>query len=174
MTINERETRHERVLTAAQQIITAARTAPKAKGVDIIEIAVLTDHDIVDLAHKMRAFYEEHKRAFFLRDADNLLHSEAVVLIGTRSQAGGLNCGYCGFKTCAEKSPEIPCVFNSVDVGIALGSAAATAADLRVDSRIMYSAGSTALKYNLMPGCNTIFAIPLSISSKSPFFDREG
>ena len=33
MILNERETRHEQVLRIAQQMMTAARTAPKGKGV---------------------------------------------------------------------------------------------------------------------------------------------
>ena len=32
MVINERDSRHEQVLVAARQMMTAARTAPKAKG----------------------------------------------------------------------------------------------------------------------------------------------
>ena len=35
MILNERDSRHEHLLAAARQIMTAARTAPKAKGVDI-------------------------------------------------------------------------------------------------------------------------------------------
>ena len=41
MILNEREARHEQVLRIAQQMMTAARTAPKGKGVDVIEIAGL-------------------------------------------------------------------------------------------------------------------------------------
>lgn len=46
MIINERETRKEYMLEAAKQIMLAARTAPKGKGVDIIEIITLSDEDI--------------------------------------------------------------------------------------------------------------------------------
>ena len=35
MILNERESRHEHVLHVARQMMTAARTAPKGKGVDI-------------------------------------------------------------------------------------------------------------------------------------------
>ena len=41
MILNERESRHEHVLHVARQMMTAARTAPKGKGVDIIEIAMV-------------------------------------------------------------------------------------------------------------------------------------
>ena len=43
---NEREIRHEYVLQAVRQMMTAARTAPKGKGIDIIEVAMVTDEDI--------------------------------------------------------------------------------------------------------------------------------
>ena len=56
---------------------------------------------------------------------------------------------------------------------IALGSAAAVAADARVDSRIMMSAGLGAKKLGLFPeGTEIVYGIPLSISGKSPYFDR--
>lgn len=41
MIINERDLRHQSVVEAAHRMMTAARTAPKAKGVDIIEIALV-------------------------------------------------------------------------------------------------------------------------------------
>ena len=44
MVYNERDVRHEHVIECAKQMMTAARTAPKAKGVDIIEIMMMTDH----------------------------------------------------------------------------------------------------------------------------------
>ena len=39
---NERDCRHEHVLGVARQMMTAARTAPKGKGVDVIEAALVT------------------------------------------------------------------------------------------------------------------------------------
>lgn len=35
---NERDCRHEHVLDVARQMLTAARTAPKGKGIDVIEL----------------------------------------------------------------------------------------------------------------------------------------
>ena len=138
---NERASRHEHVLDVARQMMTAARTAPKGKGVDIIEIAMVTGDDLKVLSDKMVAMVEEHGMKFFLRDAANILQAECVIIIGTREQAQGLNCGHCGYPTCAGRPEGVPCAVNSVDVGIAIGSACATAADLRVDTRVMFSAG---------------------------------
>lgn len=40
MILNERDARHEHILQVARQMMTAARTAPKGKGIDIIEVAL--------------------------------------------------------------------------------------------------------------------------------------
>lgn len=141
---NERDIRHEHVLQVARQMMTAARTAPKGKGIDIIEVALITEKEIRQLSETMIAMVDEHGMKFFLRDAENILNAECVVLIGTREQSQGLNCGHCGFDTCAGRTKDVPCALNSIDVGIAIGSACATAADMRVDTRVMFSAGLAA------------------------------
>ena len=173
MILNEREARHEQVLRIAQQMMTAARTAPKGKGVDVIEIAMVTGEDIQRMSNEMIAIHVENGFKFFLRDADNILNAECIILIGTREHAHGLNCGHCGFPTCAERPAGVPCAIVSTDVGIAIGSACATAADHRVDTRVMFSAGLAAQRLNLLEGCRQVFAIPVSASSKNPFFDRK-
>ena len=95
---NERDCRHEHVLDVARQMLTVARTAPKGKGIDVIEAALVTGEDIKKLSEKMVAMVEEHGMKFFLRDADNILQAECVIIIGTREQTQGLNCGHCGFR----------------------------------------------------------------------------
>lgn len=170
---NERDIRHEHILNVARQMMTAARTAPKGKGIDIIEVALVTGEDIKILSDKMIAMVEEHGMKFFLRDADNILSAEYIVLIGTREQAQGLNCGHCGYATCAARAEGVPCALNSIDVGIAIGSACATAADMRVDTRVMFSAGLAAQQLNWLKDCKMVMAIPVSASSKNPFFDRK-
>ncbi len=117
MILNERDARHEHILQVARQMMTAARTAPKGKGIDIIEVALITDEEIKQLS--------------------------------------------------------VPCALNSIDVGIAIGSACATAADLRVDTRVMFSAGLAAQRLNWLKDCKMVMAIPVSASSKNPFFDRK-
>ena len=173
MVLNERELRNEHVIECAKQMMTAARTAPKAKGVDIIEVMLVTGDDINALSDALHKMGEEMGRGGLMRDADNLHSAEAVVLIGSREEAMCLNCGYCGFPTCGERTQGVPCAMNTIDVGIAVGSACATAADLRLDTRVMYSVGYAALKLDWMPGYNYIIGIPVSASSKNPFFDRK-
>lgn len=170
---NERESRHNHILSVARQMMTAARTAPKAKGLDIIEVATISGNDLTTLAEMMISISNETGMKFFLRDADNVLNSECVVIIGTHSRPLGFNCAHCGFALCADKPDNVPCAINSVDVGIALGSACATAADLRVDTRVLFSAGIAAQRLNWLNGCRQVFAIAVSASSKSPYFDRK-
>lgn len=170
---NEREIRRELVLQAAHRMMTAARTAPKGKGVDIIEIALVTDDDIERLSEEMIRIAGETGMKFFLRDADSLRSADAVVILGTRQKTQGLNCAHCGYATCAGKPEAVPCAINSVDLGIAIGSACATAADARVDTRVMFSAGLAAQRLALLGDCQCVMAIPVSASSKNPFFDRK-
>ena len=67
---NEREIRHEHVLEAVRQMMTAARTAPKGKGIDIIEIAMVTGEDIQRLSDEMLKLAAETGFKFILRDAE--------------------------------------------------------------------------------------------------------
>ncbi|MGN0214017.1 MAG: ferredoxin domain-containing protein [Muribaculaceae bacterium] len=171
---NERLIRHNAVVEMAHQMMIAARTAPKGKGVDLIEIALVSHRaDLETLAQAMRKRAEESGMKFLLRDADNILSGEAVMLIGTKSEPLSLNCGHCGFASCAQKPTTVPCAINSVDVGIALGAACSKAADLRLDTRVMFSAGWCSQTLNWLPDCHQILAIAIGASSKNPFFDRK-
>ena len=90
-------------------MMTAARTAPKGKGIDIIEVAMVTDEDIKRLSEELVIMSGETGLKFFLRDADNILQAEAIMIAGTRQQVQGLNCAHCGFPTCVEKPEAVPC-----------------------------------------------------------------
>lgn len=165
--------RHEAALDAARHMATAAVTAPKGKGADDICVAIVDGDELDAIACRMEEMAESRPTASFVRDAGNIRSSECVVLIGARTMPLGLNCGYCGAATCAEKAPGCACAFNTVDLGIAIGSAAATAQTAKVDTRVMYTAGLAAELLGMMPGCSPVFALPVSISAKSPFFDRK-
>jgi len=171
---NERNVRKELVMQAAFQMMVAARTAPKGKGIDILEMALVTDDDKSRLAQEMVKIATDKELKFFLRDAENILQADVVMIIGTRQQTQGLNCAHCGFSTCHSKPVKAPCAINTVDLGIAIGSACAKAADLRVDTRVMFSAGYAAQCLALLgENCKSVMAIPISASSKNPFFDRQ-
>lgn len=174
MVLNERDIRHELVVEAGRRMMMAARTAPKARGVDIIEIALVSERaDLEKLSAIMRRKGEESGMQFLLRDAENVLQGDAVLLIGTPVLNQGLNCAYCGCEKCTDKPLMAPCVMNSVDLGIAVGSACSLAATLCVDTRVMFSAGWSSLSLDWLPGCTQVISIALSCTSKNPFFDRQ-
>jgi len=173
MITNERDIRNENVIEIAKKMMVAARTAPKARGVDLIEVGLVTGKDIKPLSEMMAKIGEQKSMKFFLRDSESILSAEAVVLIGTALETLGLNCFYCGYATCGEKPKQVPCVMNTTDVGIAIGSACSVAADHRVDTRVMFSAGSAAMELKFLNDCKCVFAIPVSASTKNPFFDRQ-
>ena len=71
--------------TVAQKMVIAARTAPKARGKDTLIAAVVDTETREAIAAHMRNMVEQKQAAaFFLRDADNLEASDALVLLGTK------------------------------------------------------------------------------------------
>lgn len=163
------------LLAMAHQICTAARTAPKGKGKDLLVTTILTGVDKQVLAEKMREIAQRDSVAFFARDAGNMDSAQVAVLIATRKEALGIpHCGFCGFPDCdAMAAAGGTCTFNSGDLGIAVGSAVSRAADMRLDNRVMYSGGKAAIELGILPDeVKIAYAIPLSVSGKSPFFDR--
>lgn len=163
------------LIQAAEQLCVAARTAPKGRGKDLLVTAIVTGEDKARLSQKMREIAERDQVAFFRRDAGNVEGVEVVVLLGSRKEPMGLpHCGYCGFADCGTMAKAgACCAFNVGDLGIAVGSAAGRAADLRIDNRIMYSLGKAALELGLLgQDVALAYGIPLSATGKSPFFDR--
>lgn len=164
-------------LYVAHLMCAAACTAPKTKGQDFISTAVITKNDISELADEMERLSESLHYGFFCRDAKNVRNSQAVVLVGVQNQVRGLQdgCGYCGFDNCNECLEKGGvCAYGPLDLGIAVGAAVSVAADHRVDNRVMFSAGRAALSKGLLGAdIKQVLAIPLSISGKSPFFDRK-
>ena len=154
----------------------AARTAPKTRGVDNIQVVAIDDEIAKQhLIDKMKEIARSENRPFFARDADNILASPVIVVIGVASNPAGLDCGFCGNPTCdALKNKNGVCSFNSMDLGIAACSAAAVAANFHVDNRVMFSIGRSCLDLKLFgEGVKQAIGIPLSITGKSPFFDRK-
>lgn len=173
----EEELRMSSILEVASHILRAARTAPKARGVDTLTLKVVTDEELLNLSHKMREIGEgDPSKAFFVRDALSVEKSGAVLLFGARSQEMMLDCGFCGFESCSQKAelqPSAPCAFSIHDLGLAVGSAVSMAADFRIDNRVMYSAGVAAMQLSLIEGCDMVIALPIAVSGKSPFADRK-
>ena len=165
------------VLDTVAKVCAAARTTPKTRGMDGLVTCVLTGDEKAQLAAHMRKLADELDYAFFNRDADNVDASDAVVLFGMEEVRRGLDagCQYCHFKSCADCAKQDGlCAWDAVDVGIAIGSAVSAAADARVDSRVMFSVGRAAKSLGLLGEKATlVLGLPLSVSGKSPFFDRK-
>jgi len=160
-------------MQAAELMSAAARTAPKACGIDLTETMILDGEDKDRLTAAMREIGAGGD-TFFIRDAGNVDDCHCIILVGAGVKPRGLNCALCGVETCAIAGKDgIACALSVNDLGIAVGSAAATAMDLRMDNRILYTAGMAALKLKLFPDdIKMCFGIGLSISGKNVFFDR--
>lgn len=175
--ITESEIKNQGIKDIAEKMLIAARTAPKARGVDNLLLYIAERDDIFIISEKMKEIGKRIDAAFFLRDAGNILLAPYMLILATKINPMDLPyCGLCGFKNCdgKRKYPETPCVFNTGDLGIAVGSAVSVAANHRVDNRVIYSAGMAVKELNLLgEEAAVIFCIPLTATSKSPFFDRK-
>ena len=172
------------VKTVAGLMALAARTAPKAVGIDSITIEIVTGKDQEKIGEKMIRIAAETGMDFFRINGEQVKASDATVLIGVSGEkALGLNCGGCGYVSCTEmakactaakshktdyKGPN--CVFKVTDLGIAVGSAVKTASIHNVDNRVMYSAGVAALKLGMLKGCSIVYGIPLKASGRNIYF----
>ena len=167
--------------TVAQLMKIAAITAPKTAGQDFVLTRIVTGEDLIKLGEAMVAYGAKTGKKRFDRDGGNVLKSEAVLLIGYKQPGtAGLNCGACGFATCEALQAQARvdnefmgpvCAYRLLDMGIALGSAVKVASLLNVDNRIMYRIGAAARGMKLVDW-DFIIGIPLSVTAKSPYFDR--
>lgn len=177
MFIFEKQAEEDAIIQTAKIMCQAARTAPKAKGLDYIRTAILTGEEKDRLADEMEQLGNKFGYSFCLRDALNVQTSTAVVLIGAKNVPRGLNdgCQFCGFENCQACIKNCgQCAYTGIDLGVAVGSAVSVAADFRVDNRIMFSVGRAAVEMKLLGSDVTqVMGIPLSATGKSPVFDRK-
>jgi uncharacterized ferredoxin-like protein len=171
----------QHLLEVARMMELAARTAPKSKGQDFIEVKIITGDTIKKLADDMVAFGKDRKKENFDRDAKNIAGSPVVVLMGiAKSTTLGLDCSACGYVNCNELTKAAStnadfngplCTFRHLDFGIAMGSAVKTAQMMNVDNRIMYRIGVVARNSGLV-NWDVVMGIPLSATGKNIYFDR--
>ncbi len=176
MVVNEKQFNKEKLEQIAKEMCVAARTAPKGKGLDLLDIVIVKDGDIAKLSKEMLKIGKREDHPTFIRDGENILKAAVIVIVGTKKQVLGLKyCGLCGARNCAEAEKKgVICAFNSGDLGIAVGSAASIAMDHRVDNRIMYTIGKAAIELGFLDKDIIIaYGIPLSATGKNPFFDRK-
>jgi len=183
------EVEREAVRMVAAMMASSARTAPKTRGIDDIKTMIVDGSELELLANAMEDKAREwppYLSPFFSRDAGNVRSSNCVLLIGVTGEPKKieqpLDCGACGYGTCKKLLNERKrqgndftgpiCMFQAMDLGIALGSAVKLASELSVDNRIMYTIGAAAKKSGLLDS-DVIIGIPLSVSGKNIYFDRK-
>ena len=169
-----KESLHKAAIHIAQLMVAAAKTAPKGKGKETLEYLIVSDNDLQVLADKMTEISKRDNIPFLNRDAGNIMQSELIVLIGSNTDPKNVpNCNFCGFG-CDKKPVTTPCAVGATDLGIAIGSAVSTAMLHKADNRIMYSAGIASLELNWFgDNISHAYGIPISLTEKSPFFDRK-
>ena len=177
------------VRMVATMMASSARTAPKARGVDDIQTVLVEGDDVEALARAMEDKAEEkppYLSPVFRRDARNVRDSACVLLVGVTGEPKKIeqpfDCGACGYKTCKEllnarkqegndfSGPL--CIFQAIDLGIALSSAVKLASELNIDNRLMYTLGAAAKRLQFL-NADMIIGIPLSAGGKNPYFDRQ-
>lgn len=184
----------EAVKEAAKIIGISIRTAPKSAGIDDIAYKVLTDLEKAKISletKRIAGVLEKDKpdnvrRAVELdwhSDAEAIDKSDCLILIAVKGRKPlGFNCSGCGFKDCQEFLKAKPprtifmagpfCIFQLMNLGIAISSAAKTAANLNIDNRIMYRAGLAGYRAGFLKGHSPVLGLPLSAKGKNIYFDR--
>ena len=167
----------EALFEVAKLMAAAARTAPKAKGVDTILTLILDGTDKDAVADEMRRIAGDNENlASFKRDAGNVDASEYVVALAVIDKPAGLIvCGSCGFEKCGDAvKAGVPCTFNISDLGTAACSACAVASHHWIDNRLMYTAGRAVENLDLFgTKIRMCYGIPISAKGKSIYFDRK-
>jgi uncharacterized ferredoxin-like protein len=168
--------------TVAELMAVAAITAPKTRGENFVQVMILEGDKVQELGRAMTTYGAMFHKKNFDRDGLNVEASEIVILIGLKdATVSSLDCGACGFGSCAELEGEPPvdaefrgptCALRLLDMGIALGSAVKMASLLNVDNRVMYRIGAVA-RHLRWVDWDFVMGIPLSVTGKSPYFDRK-
>jgi uncharacterized ferredoxin-like protein len=188
--------RADTVRQVAKLMAAAAITAPKSGGGlfivgkhNFIETVIVEDPDIRhQLAEWMRARGTERREAIWFRDADVAEAIDAVLFVELADwYPPNYDCGACGYATCAEflhatkplrnDSVELEmvgptCNLRDIDLGIAVGSAAKTAALHSIDCRCQTRIATAARKLDIIRA-DIAVALSLSLTAKAIGFDRQ-
>ena len=184
------------VRQVAMLMAAAAITAPKSGG----QLFLQGKHNfmetvIVDevgtrgaLAEWMRARGAERRETIWFRDAEVAEAVDAILFDGLRPDwyPPNYDCGACGYATCAEflhgtkslrdDSAELEfvgptCNLRDIDLGIAVGSAAKTAAIHSIDCRCQTRIAVAARKLEVIRA-DIAVGLSLSLTHKAVGFDR--
>jgi uncharacterized ferredoxin-like protein len=141
-----------------------------------------------ELAAWMRTRGTERRERIWFRDADAAEAVDAILFVGLLPQwyPPNYDCGACGYATCAEflhtakklrdRSSELEfagpeCNLRDIDLGIAVGSAAKTAAIHSMDCRCQTRVAVAARKLGIIQADHSV-ALSLSMTHKAVAFDR--
>ena len=187
--------RADTVRQVAKLMAAAAITAPKSGGQLFlqgkhlfIETVIVDDADTLhQLAGWLRARGNERREAIWFRDADVAEAVDAVLFVGLADwYPPNYDCGACGYATCAEflhatkplrdDSHDLEfagptCNLRDIDLGIAVGSAAKTAAIHSIDCRCQTRIAVAARKLGIIHA-DIAVALSLSLTHKAVGFDR--
>lgn len=155
---------------ATEFMAISARTAPKGKGEDFLDLKVLSSKKREELGKKMIKHGKKVDDPMWVRDGNCIREADGMLLIGTRDPLKEKRKGK-GSGVDGDLFAESERIKRYIDLGIALGSAAKTASILNLDNRIMYRAGEMARRMGLLKALMVI-GIPVSVSGKNIFFDR--
>jgi uncharacterized ferredoxin-like protein len=195
-TIGYDDLRSDTVRQVAKLMAAAAITAPKSGGQlflagkpNFMETVIADDPaDRGELAIWMRARGKERHERIWFRDADVAEAVDAILFVGLLPgwYPPSYDCGACGYSTCAEflhhtktlraESDELEfagpvCNLRDIDLGIAVGSAAKTAALHSIDCRCQTRAAVAARKLGYIQAHHAV-ALSLSVTHKAIGFDR--
>jgi uncharacterized ferredoxin-like protein len=179
------------VRQVAQLMAAAAITAPKSGGQlflagkpNFMETVIADDTGTRhQLAAWMRARGSERRERIWFRDAEAAEAVDAILFVGLLPgwYPPNYDCGACGYATCAEflhhtktlraGSAELEfagpvCNLRDIDLGIAVGSAAKTAAIHSIDCRCQTRVAVAARKLGLIQADHAV-ALSLSMTHKA-------
>jgi uncharacterized ferredoxin-like protein len=187
--------RADTVRQVAKLMAASAITAPKSGGQlflqgkhVFIETVIVDDDDTLhQLAGWLRARGKERREAIWFRDADVAEAIDGVLFVGLADwYPPNYDCGACGYATCAEflhatkplrdDSAELEfagpsCNLRDIDLGIAIGSAAKTAAIHSIDCRCQTRIAVAARKLGVIDA-DIAVGLSLSLTHKAVGFDR--
>ena len=188
--------RADTVRQVAKLMAAAAITAPKSGGQLFlqgkhlfIETVIVDDAEtLLRLAGWLRARGKERREGIWFRDADVAEAVDAVLFVGLADwYPPNYDCGACGYATCAEflhatkplrdDSHDLEfagptCNLRDIDLGIAVGSAAKTAAIHSIDCRCQTRVAVAARKLGVIHA-DIAVALSLSLTHKAVGFDRK-
>ncbi len=157
-------------------LIADAITAPKSVGRDDVIVELVKDQEIKEkIFRQMEKITDRTGRTFYKRDAINCKNIEYIILIGFKLYYHRFDCGFCGFSGCDECINKGGiCAVSATDAGIAIGSMVKLASVFGIDNRIMISLGQAAKEIDFFKEkIGGAYGIPLSATTKNPFFDRK-